>query len=446
MHRFKRADIIGFFALGLSAASQFFLSPVVINYMGVEGLGMWHLLFQTFMYLQIVDLGLSNGIVREIAAVKIKAEQKNLNDTCLTAKRGLAVTGLAFAMLGGSMCLFLPRFIEISQAFRIDFLIALGLLSFWGFFRYRYSLSLLGLRATNRIVAFNSMELINGPGRPLLGISFLVFKMGLTGIAIGYILVEMMVRLISNRIQDLPVSAGKFSRRQLMKMVTFGGATSIVSLSTLIIYFSSSFIVGWILGVKEVAVYQSTIALPFLILRFAIIPFNNLLPSFIFDYERGKTKILFLKSRHSHTSIMLYCLILMIFICLINRQFVSLWVGKELFAGNKFSAAYCVFLFLSVARHNGYIMYQSTGKLKPIVIGHLIEIPLNIGLSIVLTDKLGLSGIAYAYILGTIPVTFISQIPFFLFRLSRTANADVPPTATRFELVDKSCCEVSKRI
>jgi O-antigen/teichoic acid export membrane protein len=287
------------------------------------------------------------------------------------------------------------------------------------------------------------MELINGPGRPLLGISILVFKMGLTGIAIGYILVEMMVRLISSSIQNLPISAGKFSKRQLMKMITFGGATSIVSLSILIIYFSSSFIVGSMLGVKEVAVYQSTIALPFLILRFAIIPFNNLLPSFIFDYERNKNKILFQKSRQSHLNIILYCLLSMAFICLINRQFVSFWVGEELFAGYKFTALYCVFLFLSVARHNGYIMYQTTGKLKPIVIGHLIEIPLNIGLSIVLTEKLGLAGIAYANILGTLPVTFISQIPFCLFRIATAAE---PHPATRHGFIDKFFSGVSKQI
>ena len=74
--------------------------------------------------------------------------------------------------------------------------------------------------------------------------------------------------------------------------------------------------------------------------------------------------------------------------------------------------AYGFFLLFSVARHNGYIMYQSTGRLRPIVIGHLIEIPLNIGLSIILTNTLGLPGIACAYVLATLPVTFISQVVF----------------------------------
>lgn len=375
---------------------------------------MWHLLFQTFMYLQIVDLGLSNGIVREIAAVKAKEDKKLFCDAAFTAKRGLSFAGIAFALLGGVACFLLPKFIEISSEFKIDFLTALGLLSCWGLFRYRYSLSLLGLRATNRIVAFNAMNLINGPGRPVMGIIFLTFKMGLTGIAIGYVLVEAAVRFISSKLQKFPLSSGNYNRRHLLRMLTFGGANTVVSLSVLVIFFSSSFIVGWRLGVKELAIYQSTIALPFLMLRFAIIPFSNLLPGFICHFERNEIRVLLDKGRRSHTIIMLIVLISLSMVCFLNKAFVTIWVGEELFGGYYFTIIYGAFLFLSIARHNGYMMYQSTGRLRPMVIGHLTELPLNIGLSIILIEKLGLTGIAYAFLLSSLPVTFISQIPFLL--------------------------------
>ena len=408
----KRADFIGFLAVGLSAVAQFVLSPVVKFYIGVEGLGMWHLLFQTFSYLQIVDLGLSNGIVREIAAVKAKEDKKLFCDAAFTARRGLTLAGIAFALLGGAACFLLPNFIDISSSFKTDFLTALGLLSCWGLFRYRYSLSLLGLRATNRIVAFNIMNLISGPGRPVMGIIFLTFKMGLTGIAIGYVLVEAAVRFISSKLQKFPLSSGNYNRSQFLRMLTFGGATSVVSVSNLVIFFSSSFIIGWKLGVKEVAVYQSTIAFLWLIARFAIIPFANLLPGFIFHFERNEIGILLKKGRRSHIIFMLIVLILLALVCFLNKAFVTMWVGEELFGGYHFTIIYGAFLFLSIAKHNGYMMYQSTGRLRPMVIGHLIEIPLNIGLSIILINKFGLQGIAYAYVLATLPVTFISQVAF----------------------------------
>lgn len=409
----KRADILGFFTVGLSAVAQFALSPVVKYYIGIEGLGMWHLLFQTFIYLQIVDLGLSNGTVREIAVVKAREDEKLFCDAVFTARRGLSLAGIAFALLGGVACFLLPKFIEISSEFKTDFLTALGLLSCWGLFRYRYSLSLLGLRATNRIVAFNTMNLINGPGRPVIGIIFLTFKMGLTGIAIGYLLVEAAVRLISSKLQNFSLCSGNYNRKQFIRMLTFGGSSTVVSLSVLVIFFSSSFIIGWRLSVKEVAVYQSTIALPFLIHRFAVVPFSNLLPGFIYHYEKNESKILQKKSRSTHGVVMLAVLILLAIVCILNKPFVTMWVGKELYGGNYFTIIYGSFLFLSVARHNGYIMYRSTGKLKSMVIGHLIEIPLNIGLSIILLEKLGLIGILYALLFSSLPVTTISQIPFF---------------------------------
>lgn len=373
---------------------------------------MWLLLFQTFTYLQIVDLGLSNGIVREIAAAKAKEDKRLLCDVAFTARRGLSLTGIAFTLLGGMACFLLPNFIDISSAFKTDFITALALLSCWGLFRYRYSLSLLGLRATNRIIAFNAMNLIAGPGRPVVGIIFLTFNMGLTGIAIGYVLVEVVVRLISSQIQKLPLYSGKYNNRQFRRMLMFGGATSVISASNLVIFFSSSFIVGWKLGVKEVAVFQSTIAFPWLIARFSLIPFTNLLPSLISHFERNEIVILLNKGKSLHAIVMVIVLISFSLVCFYNKDFVTMWVTEALFGGYHFTIIYCSFILLSIAKHNGYMMYQSTGILRPMIIGHLIEIPLNIGLSIILLDKFGLIGIAYAYLLATLPVTFISQVVF----------------------------------
>ena len=245
-----------------------------------------------------------------------------------------------------------------------------------------------------------------------MGIIFLTFKMGLTGIAIGYVLVEAAVRFISSKLQKFPLSSGNYNRSQFLRMLTFGGAHTVITLSSLVIFFSSSLIVGWRLGIEEIAAYQSTIALPFLIVRFAIVPFSNLLPGFVIHFERDETGILLKKGWRSHTIVMLIVLILLALVCFLNKAFVTMWVGEELFGGYHFTIIYGAFLFLSIARHNGYIMYQSTGRLRPIVIGHLIEIPLNIGLSIILTNTIGLLGIAYAYILATLPVTFISQVAF----------------------------------
>jgi len=408
----KKANALGFLAVGLSAVAQFVLAPVIKFYIGAEGLGMWHLLFQTFTYLQIVDLGLSNGIIRELAAAKVRGA-KYFSDTVATAMRAFTWVGMAFAGLGGITCFLLPCFIDLPLTLRKSFLIALILFSCWGFFRYRYAIHFISLYATNRIDIFNALNLLLGPGRPLMGMVFLTLKLGLPGVAIGYILVEAIVRAIALKIQKLPLASGCYDHKQFIKMFVFGGTTSVVSLSTLLIFFSSSFIIGWRVGVIKIAIYQSSIALLFLIHRFAITPFSNLLPEFIRYCETGDIfYMLKKKGLYCHSIVMLATFISLVIAAFINKLFVTLWLGEEFFAGYHFTVVYSFFILLSVARHNGYIMYQAIDYLKPMLICHLIQIPINLCLSLILLDKFGLIGIAYAYLLSSLPLIIISQLVF----------------------------------
>ncbi len=407
----KKANVLGLLSVGLSTVAQFVLSPVIKFYIGAEGLGMWHLLFQTFTYLQIVDLGLSNGIIRELAAAKEK-DSKYFSDTVATAIRAFTFVGVAFTGLGGITCFLLPCFIDLPLMLRKDFLIALILFSCWGFFRYRYAVNFFSLYAVDKVDIFNALNLLLGPGRPVMGMLFLTLKLGLSGIAVGYILVEAIVRAIALKIQKLPVTSGCYDHKQFIKMFVFGGATSIVSLSSLFIFFSSSFIIGWRIGVVKVAVYQSSIALLFLIHKFAIVPFSNLLPEFIRYYETGNISMLKKKGLYSHSIVMLVVFTSSMLAALINKLFITLWVGEEFFAGYHFTAVYSVFIFLYTARHNGYMMFQAIGYLKPMLICHLVQILIILCLSVFLVDKFGLTGIAYSYLLSSLPVIIISQLIF----------------------------------
>ena len=407
----ETANIIGWLSVVLGALSQLVLAPVIISYIGLAGLGTWHLLFQTFNYLQLVDIGLSNGIVRQIAAAKKKPQE--LADVTATAKTGLTIVGFLFSVIGMSACFIVPYFVKIPAPLRMDFVVALALLAAWGIFRYHYVLPLLSLRGNNRIVEFNALNLIQGPGRPILGAIFLAFKLKLIGIASGYMLVEALIRVMASRMQTTPRKIGRYCHKYLIKMLTFGGATAVISISTLVIFYSSSFIVGWRMDITSIAIFQSTIALPFFVARLAIIPFTNFLPGFISYYEGANSRRLRIWGQNAHYIVIVATLVILVFTCIINKQFITFWVGESLFAGHHFTICYGIFIFMYIASYNGYLMYQAIDRLKPILICHLIELPVNIGLSIILIEKWGLVGIPYAFMLAHLPVTIVSQFPFF---------------------------------
>jgi O-antigen/teichoic acid export membrane protein len=418
----SRADIIGWMAILLNAGAQLLLAPVIKSRLGAAGLGIWHLIFQTFVFLQLIDFGWSNAIVREIASVRWDETRLWHHGLMKTAQRLLSTTGLVFAAAGIGAAWLVPRLVQIPEPFQWDFPLAVLLLAVWGMARYHYGLPLLTLRGLNRMLAFNVLELVQGAGRPLLGAAMALAHMGLVGIAAGYALAEAAVRWIARRWCPLDTTQGQFNSKTFYRALRFGGATGVIGVSTLVTFYSSSFIVGWNMGVTQVAVYQSTIALPLLLMRLAIIPFTNRLPILISGFQQKYDTGLMASTMRTHLIVLVFSGVFLLAICWVNEWFVTLWVGGELFAGLRFSMLFSLFLLMRIARHDGYMLFQAGGRLKSITVAHLVEVPANIALSILLIDIMGLNGIAYAYLLAALPVTIVSQIPFLSSRRGKTSD------------------------
>jgi O-antigen/teichoic acid export membrane protein len=414
-----RANIIGWLAILLNAGFQLMLAPVIKHELGATGLGIWHLIFQTFICLQLIDFGWSNAIVREFASVRWNDMRPSHFHLIKTAQILFTTTGLLFALIGIGAAFTLPRLVEIPEALRSDFAIAVLLLSLWGMGRYHFGLPLLALRGRNRIAAFNALELFVGIGRPILAAAMALAHLGLVGIAAGYALAEAAARWFARQLCPLDNRGGKFDRNTFYRAIKFGGATGVISVSILITFYSSSFIVGWKMGVTEVAVYQSTIALPLLLMRLAIIPFTNRLPALISSFQREDHPVVMPPpAAQTHLMVLALSVFFLLGICMINETFVTLWVGSELFAGERFTLLFSLFLLMRIARHNGYMVHQARGRLKSMTVTHMIEVPVGIALSVLFIDKLGLIGIAYAYLIASLPVTIASQLSFYSIKSS----------------------------
>lgn len=409
----NRANIIGWLAILLNAGAQLVLAPVIKSRMGAAGLGVWHLIFQTFVYLQLIDFGWSNGIIREMASVRWDQADRVPDHLMKTVQRLLSATGVIFAVAGMGAAVLLPRLVDIPGPFQIDFTLAVLLLAGWGTARYHFGLPLLALRGRNRVAEFNALELVQGAGRPILGALMALAHMGMIGIAAGYALAEAAARGIARHLCPMDTSRGQFDRNICYRTLKFGGATGVIGLSTLVTFYSSSFIVGWKMGVTQVAVYQSTIALPLLLMRLAIIPFTNRLPFLISGFQQKGDGNLMAATLQTHLIVLLASGLFLFAICLINELFVTLWVGRELFAGIRFSLVFALFLLTSIARHNGYMVWQARGRLKAMTVAHLIDIPASIGLSVILIDHMGLIGVALAFFIAALPSAIVSQIAFY---------------------------------
>jgi len=408
----KIANCISALALILNALSQLALAPIVKFYLGIDGLGVWHLIFQTFIYLQLLDFGFSASILRQLASAKAKNDDRLISKINVTSRYLLKYIGLLFGLAALICSFIIPQYISFPSDLKKDFQFSLFLLACWGPLRYYLDLPKLSLRGFNRIVEFNWLTLLEGFGRPLMGIILLILIKKIYALMLGYIIIELFVRISAYKISSLNFNA-IFDRSQLKAMMKFGGATSIIRISSIILFYTSSFIIGWSLGLKAVAIYQSSIALPYLVFRFGIIPFTNLLPELINKYIMYGCDALKSYALPYHLTLLFIGALTYSLISYFNAIFVDIWVGSELFAGKFFTMIYCLFCLLSIARHNGYMLYQAIGKLRLMLIGHIVEIPLNIILSLLLLKYYGLVGIAISFVIAHFIVFVISQIPFF---------------------------------
>jgi len=408
----NKANTLGWLAIFLNAGAQLLLAPIVKSNLGASGLGVWHLIFQTFVYLQLIDFGWSNGIVREIASVRDDRAGQLPQNLLKTTQRLLSATGVAFAIAGVGAAFLVPQFIDIPSAFKQDFTIAVLIFSVWGVARYHYALPLIALRGQNRLVAYNGLEILQGAGRPVLGALMVLSNLGIVGLAAGYAMAEAACRWIAVRLSRIDFTGGHFDRATFYRTLKFGGATGTISLSTLISFYSSSFIVGWKLGVTQVAVYQCTIAFPLLLMRLSIVPFTNRLPFLIASLHRNRDRSQMTATIHLHLLVLIISAGLLTGIVLANELFVTLWVGADLFAGLDFTLVFCLFVFISIARHAGFMVLQAEGRLKFLTLIHLLEVPLVLLLSIMLIDSMGLTGVAVALVVAALPSTIFSQFVF----------------------------------
>lgn len=409
------ANMLGMLTIVLSAVFQFLLTPVIKKYLGAEGLGLWHLIFQTYVYLQLLDIGLSNSIVREIAYCDTGDGLPD-RDVYSTSRFMLFGVGLLFLIIG-TLCGFIaPKIIKFPPSLINDYTNSVIMLSCWGFFRYYLDLPRLSLRGLNKLVLFNRLMLIDGCGRPFIGLLFLLFTKSIIGLIVGYILVELSIRIIAFKNAEIKKEGG-FNRQCFSRLIKFGSGASVARLASLLIFYNSSFIIGWKLDVASIAIFQCSIALPLLFYRFAIVPFTNLLPSLVRFFCDGGVSSMRTKGIKPHLLIIFSSSICYFIVILTNEIFVKYWVGTELYGGYLFTTIYSVFCIVSIVRHNGYIMLQAQGTLKLIGIAHLTEIPLNIILSVILVNNIGLTGIPLACLVSHLPVLLISQLPFYKLQL-----------------------------
>jgi O-antigen/teichoic acid export membrane protein len=377
-----------------------FLMPFTMRHLGTAEYGLWMLAASMTAYLQLLDLGYGNGLVRQVTQADARGDEDAVNEilsTFLVVYSALAV--LAVAVIGALALVAVPRFPNLSAA---DVSTARWvLILIGGRLALAFPMSVFGAITTARqrfaltgwiAIAVSVAQAVatyvvlrSGHG--------LVTMVAVTS-AIGVISYIPYAWAAKYTFPGLRLSPFRFSVRQVREVTAFSVYLFLISISIHVGTNADNLIIGAYLGTTSVALY--TVALRLADYQRQLCgQFTGLLfPLLVRFHEREDIAALRV-TLIDGTRIAL-ALVTGITLCLIAfaRPLVEVWMGAGFGASILPLYVLAVLGIVAVAQGPAGTILLAAGRQRLVAFASLVDISANVALSVLLVTRYGLTGVA----------------------------------------------------
>jgi O-antigen/teichoic acid export membrane protein len=421
----RAAAVLGLLGQLGNGVLQVLLVPVLLWRLDAGAVGLWQVLFATFLLAQMVELGLSQGIVRRLGD-SLGGPMQAV--TARATRILLWMVGGLFAVAFAIAALVMQATVAIPPAWHGDAALGALLFGLWGALRFRCAFARLAAYAGNRLLASAAADLAIGCGRPLAALLAVLLWPRLWVVPAAYVLVEAAVFLVLAWRCVLPPAppAAQPLRPVLRGIVGFGLGNAAVGFASQVSTYFSTVLVAGIDSVHAALVHRCNSQLPALAQQAGYVPAGVLYPRLLAGSAGGGPDALRQLLRRWAWLGAVSLLTLSAAVALANPFFVAAWVGPELRAGWSFAIAMGCFTGLMILRHSALTVVRARhDHLRGNAIAHLIEAGLVLGLGWWAMRTWGLAGIAWTVTLAhLIPTVVAVQQVRSLLR--RTAVPAVP--------------------
>lgn len=377
--------------------------PVLIHGLGTQRFGAFQLAWVVLGYFAVFDLGLGRAANKFVAEHVARGDIDAMRATAT----GAVAVQLVTALIGGGMfAALVPTLVghvlkvpaeltaDVSRSF---YLLVLALPAV-----------LLGTSYSGMLQAVQRFDLVTAvqvpTGIATYGLPVLVLALGgdLTGVVAAVVAVRLIacgayIALAYHAIPELlgPVRLRWTSLRQL---AVFGGWVSVSNVATPIMLYLDRYVIGSLLGLSAVAYYTA----PYdVIVRLTVVPASIVPPLFsafsAFD-GLGETKRLtdlFLRAARYLALAMIPSGIALIALA---RPGLSAWLGLAFSQHSTLPAQILAAgMVLNAMARLPFATLQAVGRADLPAKFHLVELPLYLGLLLLLTSRYGIAGAALAW-------------------------------------------------
>lgn len=400
----KKNILYSFLIKGLGILVGFILVPLIINYVNTAQYGIWLTIYALVAWVNTFDIGLSNGLRNKLAASIVLKEDQNITryvSTTYILLFFIALTTFVLFFIVGS-------FFDWNQLLKvgntIDYKIWPVILITLGFFCIQFVLQPINSILTATQQPFKS-SLIFLAGQLLTLVITYILTLCTNGnlfilvlVAAGCPALSLLFGTLYFFRSGLKSFIPRFSTidiKSAKNLLNLGGAFFLVQVGALILYETDNIIITRTLGPSEVTTFNVAYKY-FAILTIA---FNIILTPYWNAFTEAYAKNDFSWIRQSIKKLRLIWLsgaILAVFLYLFSNIFYRIWVGDKIVVPNMLSLSLAIYVIVQnwMVIHTYFL--NGTGKLRIQLILVISTGIINIPLSVLLINHVGISGTVIA--------------------------------------------------
>jgi O-antigen/teichoic acid export membrane protein len=404
----------------LSCAVSFMLAPFLVHALGKTSYGLWTLVLSLTGYFGLLDLGIRSSVGRFVARYIALNDTINTNRTINTALAILTAGGLlALCSTWVLVEFFFHRF-QIDPELESTGKIALLLLGTNVSCMLPMGIFSSLLIAVERYDLLNTITVIGEGARALLVVFAVKAGYGLVTLAAITLCVSFtqylaILLLVRANYPSLEIGRRFLDRATFKALVSFGGYRFIWIVSNQLIFYSDSLIIGMFLGAQAITYFAIAGSLMNTGRNVVSLVTDTLTPSAArmdaVENTAGLKRLLILGTRMA----LLIALPLCLGFIFLGEQFMTLWMGKEFVYSATILAILTIPQFTSMSQYVSITILSSMARHKVLAYITVVEGIANVGLSILLIQKMGLIGVAWGTVITHL-ITTAFIIPVYTLR------------------------------
>ncbi len=400
-----RGIYINYLQMFVSLILGFVITPIIVRYLGKSAYGLWAAIGSVIGYFGLLDFGLNVSTVKYTAEYRARNEREILSKTISTIFVAFILIGVAIILACVGLAPFIPYLFHLTKDLasvgQIAFLImglnvALGLLAtvfgniIWGY---------------QRVDIWRTFGIIQVIANVLFTILFFRLDFGLIGLVVAsslniLILMALYLLFLHRSNYGIVIHPRLADFRTLKRIGPYSIRSFILGLAYRICFRTDNIVIGIFLGVALVAPYSIAYRLCFIAMALISRIPEVLFPIFTNLYTLENIDSLqSLSLKMIKVSVAIF-MPLGLFLAIFGHSFINLWVGKENFVGMNVLLVLIFMSFLYSFTSPAGVILQAIGKNKETMYASIVNAGLNLGLSIILVQKIGLLGVALGTIIG----------------------------------------------